>query len=252
MDEKRNNPEPEQITAMEPEELLKQYNRLIYKIVHRYRETAQRYAWIDDSDLQQVASIGLLKAQATYCETNGASFVHYACTIMSREIMRALNIKWTTSGYTFEQETISLDEPINGNSEITRGELIPCTDIPIEELAEKAEIAARVHSSVMALPEDQKEVIERLFLNDPTESRQQIATDKGITIQTVFYQQRNAFRNLRNKLRNLKPDMPNHIGFRSFNTRWTSEPESYVLEKERRIEEITGFISNEFERNLQK
>lgn len=38
----------------------------------------------------------------------------------------------------------------------------------------------------------------------------------------------------------LQPEMPNHIGLNSFKTHWTSEPEHYVLEKEKRYEQFSN------------
>lgn len=242
MSEKLTAPAPERIKAMEPEELLKQYDRLIRKIANRYANTAARYAWIDDADLRQVASIAMLKAQATYEPKEEASFMHYACVIMQREILRALNVRWTPYGYISEPAPVSLDEPINEDGETTRGELIPGTDPPLEELAEKADLADRIRAAVHSLPDDQTEVIERLYLNEPTETQKQIAEEKGVSDQTICGRQKRAIRKLRIKLRNLEPELPYHIGLSKFRTRWISEPEQYVINRETQFEEWNNGI----------
>ena len=226
-------PAPDQVKVMEPDELLKQYDRLIKKIANRYTSTAAHYAWIDADDLQQVASIALLKAQETYNPDKGA-FINHACMIMQGEIMKALNIRWTPYGNQYEPDTVSLDEPITEESDTTRGETIPGSDEPLEDRAVRADIAERVRAAVHALPDDQEEVIERLYLNSPTETKQQIALDKGVTGQSIANRQRVALRKLRYKLWYMRPEMPNHIGLESFNTQWMSEPEQYVIDRENR------------------
>ena len=222
-------PAPDQIKDMTPDELLKQYDRLIKKVSNRYSQTVAHYAWIDDQDIQQVASIALLKAQERFDLESNVPFISFAWTVMQRDILKALNIRCTPYGTTFEPQTVSLDEKISDDSDITRGEVIPGTDEPLDDQAVKKDIAERVRAAVYKLPKDQEEVIERLYLNDPTETKQQIAKTKGVSNQCIKNRQAQALRKLRHKLWYLRPEIPNHIGFSSFNTRWMSEPEQYVI-----------------------
>ena len=244
-------PAPDQVKEMEPEKLLKQYDRLIKKIANRYSRTASRYAWIDNEDLQQVACIALLKAQVSYRPVEGVTFIHYACTIMQREILRALNVRWIPNhGSEYEPILASLDAKVSNDSDITLGEVTPSADETLEERMEKAEIADQVRSAVRSLPVNQSEVIERLYLNEPAETRKQIAEDKGVSDQTICNRQKKAIQSLRTKLRNLEPELPYHIGLSHFNTKWTSEPEQYVLFKENQYRqwnnEMTNFINRTF------
>lgn len=235
-------PAPDQIKDMEPDELLKQYDRLTWKMANRYSATAARYSWIDEEDLRQVAMIALLKAQKGYNPDSG-SFVNYACMIIDTGIKAALNIRWTPYGNQFEPETVSLDRPISDDSETTIGELIPGSDEPLDERAVRTDISDRVRAAVHALPDEQEEVIERLYLNSPTETKQQIALSKGLPKQKISNRQQTAFRKLRFKLRNLEPEIPNHIGFQRFNNTWISEPERYVLSKEKHREQLRTELS---------
>ena len=254
MSEQLTAPSPDQVKEMDPDKLLKQYERLIKKIANRYSRTAARYTWIDIEDLQQVAGIALLKAQASYKPVGDATFITYACTIMQREILRALNVRWIPNhGSEYEPVPVSLDSPVSADSDITLGEVTPSTDESLEERMERAEIADQVRSAVRSLPVDQTEVIERLFLNEPTETSSQIAQDKGVSHQTISTRQKKAVRTLRVKLRNLQPDMPNHIGLQTFRNKWISEPELYVINKETQSEEwnneITKFIKERIKQN---
>lgn len=235
MSEQLTAPAPDQIKEMEPDELLKQYDRLIKKVVNQFRETISHYAWIDEQDLQQVASIALLEAQNAYKLDSKQKFLNYAFNKMQWRIYRALNIKWTPAGeMQIEPFTVSLDEPLTDDSDITRGDSLQSDDEPLEEVAERSDTAFRVREAVKALPDQQEEVIERLYLSDPTESRQQIARSKGVSGSLIGQRERKAFRFLRYRLRDLQPEFPHHIGIEKYNTSWTSEPEQYVLVCERR------------------
>lgn len=235
---------PEQIQAMEPEQLLKQYDRFIWKIVNRYKKAAANYAWIDEADLYQVACIALLKAQKTYNPESEAAFMTYAHRIITWKIYRALRIKSNPAGYAFEPIMLSLDEPINEDGDITRGDTIQSDDEPPEETAERAAIAAEVRAAVSTLPEIQEEIINRLYLNDPTESRPEIAKDKGVSVSVIGRQKEKAFKKLRYELRELQPKMPHHIGLSQFRSHWTSEPEQYALNCEHSAERFRKWLKD--------
>lgn len=248
MNDKQTAQEPEKIKAMEPEQLLKHYDRLIWKVVNRFKKAAANYAWIDEADLYQVASIALLKAQEAYKPETGIAFVTYAYHAMKWKIYRALRIESTPAGYAFEPIMLSLDEPINEDGDITRGDTIQSDDEPLDDMAERTDTAARVRAAVRTLPENQEEIINRLYLNDPTESRPKIAKDKGVSVAAIGRQKQKAFQKLRRSLRDLEPDMPHHVGLAQFKSHWTSEPEQYVLARENRfkkwLRDYEEFIEN--------
>ena len=175
MSDKAKCPDPEQIKAMSPEELLKQFERLKFRAAKRFIKTVERLVWIDAEDVYQVADIALLKAQQTYEPTEEASFMTYAYRFIEWEIMKALKIRCDGNGYKIEPITVSLDEPINEDGDITRGDTIPSNETPLPEQMETREIVSRVRTAVDALPEDQGEIIKRRYLNDPTESGAKIA-----------------------------------------------------------------------------
>lgn len=238
MNDKTKCPEPEEIKAMTPEELLKQFERLKFRVANRYKKTVERLVWIDAEDVYQVADIALLKAQKSYEPTEEASFMTYAYHIMEWEIWRALKIRWDGNGYTVEPITVSLDEPINEDGDITRGDLIPSDETPLPEQMETREIVRRVRTAVDALPEDQGEIIKRRYLNDPTESGVKIAEEKGVAVHIIAGKKDRAFKRLRKDLRDLQDLTPHHVGVAKFNTTWTSEPEEYVLAKESALKRL--------------
>ena len=123
MSDKTKCPVPEQIKAMSPEELLKQFERLKFRAAKRFIKTVERLVWIDAEDVYQVADIALLKAQQTYEPTEEASFMTYAYRFIEWEIMKALKIRCDGNGYKIEPITVSLDEPINGLDPIGISEL---------------------------------------------------------------------------------------------------------------------------------
>ena len=238
MSDKTKCPDPEQIKAMSPEELLKQFERLKFKAAKRFIKTVERLVWIDAEDVYQVADIALLKAQQTYEPTEEASFMTYAYRFIEWEIMKALKIRWDGNGYKIEPITVSLDEPINEDGDITRGDTIPSNETPLPEQMETREIVSRVRTAVDALPEDQEEVIRRRYLNDPTESGAKIAEEKGVPVHIIAGKKDRAFKRLRKDLRDLQDLTPRHVGVRKFNTTWTSEPEQYVLAKESTLKRL--------------
>lgn len=238
MSEKLIAPDPETIKAMEPEKLLKQFERLIIKVGNRYSKTASLYGWIDTDDLYQIAAIGILKAQKTFDPESEASFVSYACNCMTWDIMNALKIRKTPEGWKKSPVPLSLDEPINEEAEDTIGDLIPARETPIDEQAEINEVVSRVRAAVGSLPDDEEEIIERIYLQDPPEQRSQIAEEKGISGQAISNRERKAFRRLREDLSDLKEYRPHHIGASEYNTTWTSEPELYAIKREKRLAQL--------------
>ena len=228
---------PGEIKAMPPEKLLAQFEALILKVANRYKKTAEKTKRFESSDVEQIAAIALLKARESYDPTKQASFLTHAFNVMNWEIMRALRIYDPAGGYRKEPIILSLDEPINEDGDITRGDTIQSDGEPLDDMAERIDTAARVRAAVRTLPAIQEEIINRLYLNEPTETRPEIAKDKGISAAAIGRQKEKAFYILRNKLRNLQPDLPKHIGLNRFNTNWTSEPEQFVLIREKRFEQ---------------
>jgi len=239
---------PEKIKEMDPEQLVTQYKRFLWKIVNRFKKVVANYGWIDESDLYQVASVALLKAQESYKPESEATFTTYAYRIITWRIYQALRIESTMAGTSYEPILLSLNESINKEGSITRGDTIPSETEPLEDMAERADTAARVRAAVSTLPKNQEEIINRLYLNDPTETRQKIAKDKGVSVSTIGQQKEKAFQKLRYKLRDFQSEMPHHITLTRFNTYWTSEPEQYVLNREKNFDqwlrEYENFMEN--------
>ena len=238
MNDKPTVPEPEQIKAMEPEKLIKQYDNLIHKVVKRYSQTVKLYAWIDEDDLLQIAMIAIVDAQKTYNPEGGSSFVSYAYQLIRWRILQELKIRRTQEGYQLEQPTISLDEPIEEDGETTRGELIESMDLSVEECAELADKVTCVRNAVRNLPNVQEEIITRLYLNEPTETPLALAKEKGISSQAIGSKERSALKKLRSILWDLQPYHQKHIGLKKFNSIWMSEPEQYAITQEERIERL--------------
>lgn len=238
MSDKVKCPDPEQIKAMNPEELLEQFDRLKFRVAKRFISTVERYAWIDEEDICQIADIALLKAQKAYKPMDEASFITFAYRIMVYDIMKALKIRCDGNGYTNEPITVSLDEPIDEEGDITRGDIIPSKDIPISEQMEVLDIISKVRNAVSALPEDQEELIRRRYLNDPAETQVQIAEEKGVPVHIITGIRNRAFKKLRRDLRDYQDYIPNHIGSSKFNSTWTSEPEQYVIARESRLKQL--------------
>ena len=238
MNDKPTAPESEQIKAMEPEKLIKQYDNLIHKVVMRYSQTVKLYAWIDEDDLFQVAMIAIVDAQKSFNSEGGSSFMSYAYKLMSWRIMQELKIRRTQEGYQLEHPTISLDEPIDDDGETTRGELIESMDLSVEECVELSDKATCVRNAVRSLPNTQEEIITRLYLNEPTDTRLALAKEKGISSQAIGSKERSALKKLRSILWDLQPYHQKHIGLKKFNSIWISEPEQYVITQEERIERL--------------
>ncbi len=232
-------PDPEQIKAMDPEELLKMYKGLLWKIANRYAPTASKYAWIDADDLYQIASLALLKAQEQFDPKGEFTFMTVAFNQMKWDIFRALKIRWNPDGsIKVEPVPLSLDEPVSKDGDDTRGELIPGNDPPLDELMEIDEVVSRVWAAVRSLPKDQEDIIRKIYLDDPGQTRKEIAEEKGTTGQSIANTERKAFKDLRRKLQDYEEFRPRHIGLREFNTLWMTEQEQYVLTREKQLEQL--------------
>jgi len=227
---------PEEIKQLTPEQVTEQYKRLVWKIANKFSAECKRAVYCDISDLAQAGMIGLLRAHESYNpETCEVGFMTHAAQKILTEILAALNIGYRynngESYYIREPTLLRLDQPINAETDITMGDLIPDTGETVEEQGEKAAMAAAIRDAVQRLPEQQREIICKVYLEE--QMGHDVARELGISYATLNGRKHLAFNRLRRILesKGLRPD--HHVGLQEFSRTWTSETELAVLNHER-------------------
>lgn len=226
-------PEPGTIKTMTPEELLKCFRPLVYKVAMKYLAEAQRLVYVDCDDLVQTGYMALLDAQKAYDPEGGANFITYAFKVISFRIMRLLGWQWRPEEQQFKKEpTLSrLDAPLKEDDPegMTLVDMIQDPDIKdFSEDIERQELAEAVRAAVQRLKNDrQRDYISRIYFQGETASS--IAKKDGISKAYVSSTKNVGLRNLRQDyhLREYRPHFSTSL--QSFRYTFTSQEEAYVL-----------------------
>ena len=226
-------PEPGTIKTMTPEELLKCFRPLVYKVAMKYMAEAQRLVYVDSDDLIQTGYIALIEAQQAYDTEQNANFLTFAYNKISWGIMRLLGWRWTPEEKLLIKEpTLNrLDAPVSEEDPEGLSLVDMIQDPDIEDFSEdvaRQELAEAVRAAVQRLKNDrQRDYISRIFLQgEPVSS---IAKKDGRTIGAVHSIKAVGLQNLRHDyhLREYRPHFSTSL--QSFRHTFTSEEEAYVL-----------------------
>lgn len=132
---------------------------------------AGRYSWalktrsdIDTEDLLQSARIGILEAKKTFDNQSG-SWANYSGYFIRNEIRNLLGIR----NGRIPSPTISLDEPIDEEGDLTRLDMLADETAPdAEEILCREDVRLIVTQAVERLEEDQKGAIQNYYLKGKT------------------------------------------------------------------------------------
>lgn len=211
------------------DELIAQYNRLIYFMVNKYKWILDRSGVYDEDDLYQIGVLALIRANESYNEDCGA-FSTWACLMIKQDFLRLLQ----------GPKLAYLDEPINENG-TTLQELLPDDESASpEENTERAEECQAVHDAVNRLnSQDKRTAIEEGFFKGKT--AQQIAEETGKSAQAVTRARTRALYDLSKDWR-LCQVVGNtyRISAKRQNSLWTSEVEYNVLKREEAYDKFFG------------
>lgn len=208
------------------------------------RYWAGRYGWalktrsdVDLEDLQQTAMMGIIEAKKTYDEKAG-SWANYSGYFIRNEIRNLLGIK----GGKIPIPTISLDEPIDEEGELTRLDMIADETAPdAEEVLCREDMRVIVSEAVDRLQEDQRDAIQDFYLKGKTQKA--IAEIMGMTVEKIKQLLSTAKRNLRQdrKLRAIaeidrRTNFYYGMGVTAFNSSRISPVEQLVIWRESYLE----------------
>lgn len=209
----------------------------------RYYWAAEKRNDIDLDDLRQAAYLGIMRARKAY-DPEKATFGTYAGFYARYEIRALLGIR----DRKMPPFLLSLDEPLNDETEDTRLDMIADESIPDPDDALIAEdLRQTVRDAVNRLQADQRSVVSLHFFEGKT--YQQAANEMNLShdrVKTIF---QNARRNLRRDRYlkalaevNKKTDYMRRVGVAQFNTTMTSAVEDIVMWRERMINKLLSAI----------
>ena len=211
------------------DELIAQYNRLIYFMVNKYKWILDRSGVYDEDDLYQIAVLALIRANESYKEDCGA-FTTWACLMIKQDFLRLIR----------GPEMVYLDEPINENGNTLQDLLPDEVSISPEESIERSEEWKAVHDAVNRLnSQDKRTAIEEGFFKGKT--AQQIAEETGKSAQAVTKARTRALHDLSKDWRLCQVVGNSYrISAKRQNSLWTSEVEYNVLKREEAYDKIYG------------
>ncbi len=136
--------------GLDPETVLRNYKRLVYKIANRYRPSGEI------EDLAQVGRVGLLRAAERFDPDRGAEFTTYAIKLIEGDILKHLN----RNGFFKRQDGAKERPQLVGVADI------PDSRMPTEEMDFNG-IAVRV--AVSRLKPRLRTVVSLIFLKGLTQ-----------------------------------------------------------------------------------
>lgn len=229
-----------EIHCAEPEQLLKQYRPLIYKLANRYIHLLAQHPAVDLDDLYQAGAMALIKAQKVYTPEQGSSFIAFAYNPIKWHMLRTLGIMNGQLPPVLESLDAPLfpDDPEAG----TLADAIEDTAAADAfETVEKKADAGIVHKAVARLDnEKQRTVIEKVYFEG--KQRRTVADELHMKYSGVLSAENAALHRLRRnwQLRELAGVRSHHISLCRFNSGMCSEQEAAVLKAESRIDEQYG------------
>jgi RNA polymerase sigma factor for flagellar operon FliA len=175
-------------------ELVQRHARLVDYMVNRY---LKRYfvGTMEREDLVSWGMIGLVQAARAWDPARSGSFSTMACLAIERAIIRGVNREWRPDE---ARATVSLDAAMFEEEGNDRFVDLLAGDEDVEERILSTETGMAVRQALAELPEDQRELLERHYLQD--EAVRDIAREMGVTRQAIYLREKLALRRLREKL----------------------------------------------------
>lgn len=233
-------PEPGAIKTMEPEELLKCFRPLVYKIAMKYLAEAKRLVYVDCDDLLQTGYIALIEAQKAYNPDKNSSFIPFAYKLISFRVMRLLGWRWMPEEkqMKFEPTLYRLDAPISEDDPdgMTLVDMIQDPDaLPIDESIiedeTRRETSEQVRAALDRMKSDKQRTAVKLVWLDG-KKRTDAAAEMEMNRGAFYMLEKSARSTLRRdyRLRKYAHEMPFiHVSVTRFNTTWTSATEYAAL-----------------------
>ena len=154
------------------DKLIRHNLRLVAHVTKKYYAAPDK-----QDDFISIGTIGLIKAVDTYDPSRTVRFASYASQCIQNELRMHLRRMRRESG------TVSLQEPLEGESGLlTLADTLP-DDAVMEEDCERRDAAARLRTLVAALPERERQLLTLRYGLDGSapQTQQQVAARFGIS-----------------------------------------------------------------------
>ena len=214
--------------------LWERLERLFFLIVKKYTDKRIIPVWVEQDDFMQGCYFALHKAVEQYRPEKGYSFTSY----LKYHVVNIINEQLGTRNGKKQIIPISGDTPIGEDNESTILEQTPDHNSAlafenVEESCFQEELHKALEECLATLPADQEQVIRKRYYEGLT--LPEIAKWSGSNIESVRRQSDKALQGLRKPIcqRKLEPFReeictPFHVGFSTFQSTWTSQPERAV------------------------
>ncbi len=228
----------EEVPTATPEAIVEQFSGWVKYLAKRYSTALERTGAVDDQDLYQTGILALLKAQETYDPGKGYGFLRHSQYLIRNAMRRELGFDPHTGE--MPAPPVSLDEPLNEDSDDTRKDFVPDSTPTAEETIVDRdghqETADAVRAAVNRLKNPkQREVITRCWLDG--QPKREAAAEMGIGIRSLQMVDLEARQKLRRdrQLKEFATPYFHHVGVSQFQSTWTSATEWAVLWREEHL-----------------
>lgn len=227
-------------------QLWEQVERFVYlKAVDTVNALKRKSAVFDADDLTQSGYFAMLEAVKLWDSTAERSFISYFTLHLKNAFAETGG--WKTSKQKREWETtiISLDAPIDEESDATLADIIPDTRNDFEALDEaifRENFCDELYAAIDELPKDQAEIVRGIFLKGISATK--LAKEKGVSRTYIHHLKRDGLRTLQAKIMLMPPASALRryvdertrwhysVGIKQFTATRTSSVEKIVLERD--------------------
>ena len=226
-------------------------NKWAYYWANKYRWALEMRNDIDLEDLVQAALMGEYIAKQTYDPDRGP-FARYSTFFIKKEIRTLLGIR----NGDIPPSCLSLDEPLNAETETTRGDILEDDTLPDnDEIAYLKERRDGVRAAIQRLPEQRRSVMWQFYIQGKGSA--EIGKAMGLPPSRILHilaaGRQSMYRDkLLRQLAGISRPYYVHIGLNTFKTTHTSAVEYTYFQMEAEAERIMQQIQRLKEQDAQE
>ncbi len=218
-------------------DLYEQNRGMIYRLAMRY-DSLRLTPAIDLDDFAQTSYIALAAAVNGYDENKGA-FITYLVLYLRQAMRRLIGLDGARRAH---NGSISLDEPLPGTEDLTRGDVLRDDDaIDPTQAAEIQDMQRIVRAAVDRLPGKQRDVIRNRYFEGIAYTEDPAGFNAAINESKKAMTSLRRDRELRRLWDEYDTPLYRHVTLQSFQASWNSAVELAAMRREEiatRIDEI--------------